>query len=274
MTIPGGGAFQVGPGQISDDSELALSLAWSIVSSKMYDPNCALLYYQNWLQSNPFDVGTTCRYAFSSPQRLNYMSQSNGALMRVWPIAIHGHRKGEEYIVKIARQDALVSHPHKICQDCNVLYCLAISRLLNGDNVSECLEYITTYMKNEQNDICKEVQEWMEEAISMEDDDALDCTKLIGWCKWAFILAFHYLSKGYDYETSIKRCLLKGGDTDTNACIVGGLIGAYVGMEGIPDYMKNPVLEFNCTSKNMRLGYIRPDKFRTAHYKYLCEKIV
>ena len=28
--------------------------------------------------------------------------------------------------------------------------------------------------------------------------------------------------------------LKRGGDTDTNACIVGGLLGAYCGMEGLP----------------------------------------
>ena len=38
--------------------------------------------------------------------------------------------------------------------------------------------------------------------------------------------------------------LLEGGDTDTNACIVGGMIGAAVGLSNIPSTMKDPVLIF------------------------------
>jgi ADP-ribosyl-[dinitrogen reductase] hydrolase len=35
-----------------------------------------------------------------------------------------------------------------------------------------------------------------------------------------------------------------GGDTDTNACIVGGMMGALLGKNGIPEEMKDKVL--NC----------------------------
>ena len=32
----------------------------------------------------------------------------------------------------------------------------------------------------------------------------------------------------------MEEVLLKGGDTDTNACIVGSMLGAYLGFEGLP----------------------------------------
>jgi ADP-ribosyl-[dinitrogen reductase] hydrolase len=44
--------------------------------------------------------------------------------------------------------------------------------------------------------------------------------------KIAFIWAFYYLRKGATYQDAIRDMLLQGGDTDTNAAIVGGLIGA------------------------------------------------
>lgn len=37
---------------------------------------------------------------------------------------------------------------------------------------------------------------------------------------------------------------MQGGDTDTNACIVGGLVGAAVGVQGIPKNMAEKVLGF------------------------------
>jgi ADP-ribosyl-[dinitrogen reductase] hydrolase len=39
--------------------------------------------------------------------------------------------------------------------------------------------------------------------------------------------------------------LREGGDTDTNAAIVGGLIGAYVGYSKIPQSYKDAVLNFD-----------------------------
>ncbi len=38
-----------------------------------------------------------------------------------------------------------------------------------------------------------------------------------------------------------------GGDTDTNACIVGGMIGALVGVENLPElYLRNLI---KCNTK-------------------------
>ena len=36
------------------------------------------------------------------------------------------------------------------------------------------------------------------------------------------------------YDKAIFETLMLGGDTDTNACIVGGLIGCLVGYNGLP----------------------------------------
>lgn len=48
----------------------------------------------------------------------------------------------------------------------------------------------------------------------------------MGFSKIAFTYAFYYLLKDESYEYSIADMLLKGGDTDTNAAIVGGLVRA------------------------------------------------
>jgi ADP-ribosyl-[dinitrogen reductase] hydrolase len=55
------------------------------------------------------------------------------------------------------------------------------------------------------------------------------------------------------YEDSIYKTIQQGGDTDTNACIVGGMIGALVGIKGIPKLMVKKILCFDCTNpKNFR----------------------
>jgi ADP-ribosylglycohydrolase len=44
--------------------------------------------------------------------------------------------------------------------------------------------------------------------------------------KIAFVWAFYYLKNEIPYSEALKDILLQGGDTDTNAAIVGGLLGA------------------------------------------------
>ena len=69
----------------------------------------------------------------------------------------------------------------------------------------------------------------------------------------AFTHSFYYLLHDYTYEDAIKRMLLKGGDTDTNAAIVGGLIGAKWGVDGIPQEWRMKGLKFH----NFRHDYVR-----------------
>ena len=47
----------------------------------------------------------------------------------------------------------------------------------------------------------------------------------------------------------MREVIALGGDTDTNACIVGGLLGAIVGESNIPDFMKKLVQKFDCTDE-------------------------
>jgi ADP-ribosylglycohydrolase len=54
---------------------------------------------------------------------------------------------------------------------------------------------------------------------------------------------------------SLKETIRLGGDTDTNACIVAGLIGSAVGVKNIPKDMINKLLSFDCTTQ----GRLRPE---------------
>jgi ADP-ribosyl-[dinitrogen reductase] hydrolase len=51
----------------------------------------------------------------------------------------------------------------------------------------------------------------------------------MGFMKHAFVMAFYCLLKGLSYDATLALALKLGGDTDTNACIAGGLIGAICG---------------------------------------------
>ena len=46
-----------------------------------------------------------------------------------------------------------------------------------------------------------------------------------------------------DYEHAVKAAIALGDDTDTTACITGGLAGIVFGYDGIPERWRNSLLE-------------------------------
>ena len=60
-----------------------------------------------------------------------------------------------------------------------------------------------------------------------------------------------------------------GGDTDTNAAIVGGLIGALHGAESIPERMKSSILVRDVNSA----GVGRPPFLATNALPSICQRL-
>jgi len=54
-----GGTWNTIAGQLTDDSEMALLLAWMLAEGGTYDPDATLQVYQSWFDSEPFDCGMT-----------------------------------------------------------------------------------------------------------------------------------------------------------------------------------------------------------------------
>lgn len=287
MDMPGGGVFRVGKGQITDDSECALSLARGLLSHQPRDGfpfESVARQYAVWCNSEPFDIGNTCAAAFSvrPDQDGNYAevikqtaaaksaaSEANGSLMRITPVAIWSVGESEETITALAMAEATLSHPNQVCQDCNAVYCLMLEHLLrNPGDFQGAVDRGERFVLNSVHSIAR--QWFLEESL---DISTLVCTKQVGHVRWAFVLATHFLRQNESYKTAIQKTLLKGGDTDTNAAIVGGLIGALHGVGAIPSRMREAVLTFDA-SKPEATHRPRPALYRGMHVTKLAKQLV
>jgi ADP-ribosyl-[dinitrogen reductase] hydrolase len=288
MSMPGGGAIRVGPGQITDDGELTIALWTALNTSISRDSNTLLLSamkaYSDWYESCPFDIGCTCSMAFEEYNNffqentntesityfsdkiqdmlhlvssVNKSSEANGALMRSTAIATW-YAKNTDIIptrgADFAKEDAKLSHPNIVCQEVNAIYVYAIIHLLRGKSPNETIHLLNNYVNT--NITSEKVKRWyFQESLNIAP---IDCTQQIGHVRWGFVLSIYFLRNPHiSYEEAIMTTLIKGGDTDTNACIVGGMVGAY---KAIPDHMKKPVLEYDCTKlyRVARQSHIRP----------------
>jgi ADP-ribosyl-[dinitrogen reductase] hydrolase len=260
MTMPGGGFLRVAPGQITDDGELTICLARALAESKSFDLEKIAKNYADWIGSKPFDVGNTTRqtlgcfldaewqevckkegYAKAMAQAAysrSLESKANGSLMRATPIGIWGHRMKTDDLALIAKVDSRLSHPNKSCRDAVACYAIAIAHLMNhmGDRKGAVEKVIEWADANAVAEVCH----WLDDA---RDNVDVPYHPQIGFIKIAFTHAFRHLWLGTDYVESIRETLSGGGDTDTNACIVGGLIGAAGGAGQITDAMKTAVLD-------------------------------
>lgn len=273
----GGGALNIGQGQITDDGELTLALANSLMNSKYYSMNDAAYAYHCWIQSHPFDIGTTCRKAFTinnvnnqyadvmlyNAAKYNMFSEANGALMRLTPIPIRFWKETDDVITQLAKYDALLSHPNPICLDTNAIFALALAHLIKskGDH-KKTFHHIADYITN---NIVSKVKEW----FTFDRFKYLDCTsniaKLnIGHVKHAFCMSMNFLENPSDYQTGIEHVVKMGGDTDTNACICGALLGAIHGYQNIPECMRKPVLSYKFNESSL-IGYNRPSQYHASN---------
>ncbi|KAF5835189.1 hypothetical protein DUNSADRAFT_7779 [Dunaliella salina] len=95
------------------------------VCSQIHHRAAVAQRYMDWFRSRPFDVGNTCRLAFSacSPSEVpgraaqfNTTSEANGVLMRAAPIALWCVKHGMPYttVAAHARADSRLSHCSKV----------------------------------------------------------------------------------------------------------------------------------------------------------------
>jgi len=254
----GGGALRLAPGQITDDGELTICLARALSKGKD-----AARYYAKWLRSNPIDIGNACRMAFGirkNPTNEQMMvhtnsfvglreNQSNGALMRATPIAAFFYEEPDVVVAAMARDDALLSHPSPVCQDANAAYCVAIAYLIRGRSPQEAFSAAEAVVTNET------VRSWLADAKNQKTtaDIVVDMERNnIGWARWGFTLAFYNLMHNTCYSDALRDTIRHGGDTDTNAAIVGGMMGALFGCRAIPHEWLKPVLECETRPKWLR----------------------
>jgi ADP-ribosylglycohydrolase len=247
--VVGGGPFGCEPGQVTDDSELALALARSLVASGD-DFDVIARAYVSWYKSHPIDIGHTTRMAFglageitaerlwAHVERVNGDpgKQANGALMRVSPLAIWATTHAPERLAELARLDARLSHPSPNCQESNVAFVVAIADGLNGGTPRSMYE---AALKSVDTDLGREVHGWLVAARTEPPD--FDNWGM-GWVRVALQNAFYRLLHSEDFEAAVVDTVMQGGDADTNGCIVGALCGAAFGELDIPVQWREAVL--------------------------------
>ena len=296
------------PGQVTDDSEMAMSLAYAIMDNGNYNSlnqHMIFYYYLIWYYSRPLDMGFTTSTALSTLQYSenvnitqnifseeikqyisiqNSKSLANGLLMRISPLLCWFYMINKNYIKNIlesktskkyyelyykiyieVEKDSQITHPNRenavagailifmgICameQKYSGLDILKMTNILFEDNKFN-LSKEENILKNHFINI---IQDYTKEGFN-EDNYFKSVNNSIGYYLHAFKLTLYYLYRLDDMKKNmnIKEIYNKiifsicdfGGDTDTNAAIVGMILGPLIGLENFDDKYLDIFLSF------------------------------
>ena len=227
----------------SDDGATALCLLASLLKRGQLELEDLARRFSAWwaegymaVDGVVFDIGGTtgeaiARFRENTPAAqcgpTHERANGNGALMRVLPLALW-HEGSDEELVALAMRQSLVTHGHLRSQLCCALYCLWARGELAGD--ANAWERARTQLRA----MAQPHADWLYELDAYIDPVEPPTPGGTGYVVDCLHSA-HFACAGSTYADIVHRAIRLGHDSDTTACVAGGIAGLRHGVDGIPD---------------------------------------
>ncbi|SRR5579875_106975 len=230
------------PSVWSDDGALALCLLASLLERQRFDAEDFGQRVVRWytegymaVDGRVFDVGNTTAQAIRAIRNgtpaleagpADEYALGNGSLMRVLPLALWSRGSDDELIADAMAQSR-VTHGHLRAQVCCAVYCLW-ARYILDEHADPWGDAIATARAR----WSEASPERAELEFHIRPDDPAP-GKGRGYVVDTLRSARWAVDQG-DYEQVARAAIRLGHDTDTTACVAGGIAGLRDGVLGIP----------------------------------------
>lgn len=232
----------------TDDTEMALCLADSLLVCKGYDSYDIMMKFTAWVNHGyrtydgrpAVDVGFQTMRAIEDFEREPVIfenntteSAGNGAIMRLAPVVIAGMSGGG-----VDGDSAGYGDDAGFDIDVDTVARLAVLSCRETHN-SETAEMVTKIFAEVLCKICqgwgkKEIGEYIDSKMVIEKDGSR-LSNLGGYIVDTFAIAVFGLMNYDNFYDGMMAVIRLGGDTDTNGACYGQLAGAYYGYDLIPE---------------------------------------
>ena len=229
------------PGTWSDDGAMMLALLDSLLTVG-FDPADQGRRYLAWADDGAytpegdgrFDIGGATAAALgriragvpAEDAGGDETALGNGSLMRTLPLALTGHDLAPADLAGWASRASAVTHASALARTTCALYALVAADLVRGRTDRQAALTDATARLREL--VAGREREALEQVLAWPTREGRGHVIDAFWSAWD---AFAGAS---DYRDAIARAVAYGRDTDTTACIAGGLAAAYWGFDGIP----------------------------------------
>jgi ADP-ribosylglycohydrolase len=251
-------AHQVPAGTWSDDGALTLALLDSLLPAAgrhglHFDLADQGRRFRAWYETGAytpdgvcFDIGSTTRAALEALARgvsakgsgqAGERNQSNGALMRILPLALVPASIDTAALVRQASQSSAVTHAHPLCRTAAALHVLAARHLFTDPRRDSAAAGAARALAGAHRELLTLLGPdgfagiTIETLVELEAWPSCEGRGHIADALWSAWRAF---TPANNYSEVIERAVAYGHDTDTTAAIAGGLGGIWWGESGIP----------------------------------------
>lgn len=259
--------FFFGRGMVSDDTEHSCMVVQSLINSdfeleRFRTDFAKRLRY--WLAAFPAGVGKATARACvklwfgASPKSSGVFSAGNGPAMRS---AIFGAVfEDVEKMVLFVRASAIITHSDPKAEFGAIAIALAAftAKRSEATDGNSFLVELETIIDSEGDELMKLLHDVVESVTNAES--TLDYAVRIGLERGVTGYTYHtvpiaihaWLSHPRDYRAAVTSVVECGGDADTTAAIVGGIVGTATGLSGIPEQWVSNICEWPRTVGWMR----------------------
>lgn len=230
-----------GRGTYTDDTEMAIALAESIVEERAIAPkHLARHFLQSCDPARGYGAGTLAVFRLwsdgvdvedAADQVFDGEgSFGNGAAMRIAPVAVWRFRD-EDALQRDAAASARVTHAHPVAVDAAIVQAAAIAAAMRGEDVVDrSLDAAST-------DELVRGLEMVKRVRGGPLPRPTEAARILGNSAAAHKsvpLAIHCAATD-DFDQCVSYAVRCGGDTDTIAAMAGAIAGARFGGSGIPN---------------------------------------
>ncbi|MFO0723567.1 MAG: ADP-ribosylglycohydrolase family protein [Myxococcota bacterium] len=242
----GGGPFNWKAGEPTDDTQMSLAIARSIVKSGGFDQADVGKNFVGWLNTKPKDIGGLTRRTLGAmragmePQMAGYtawafdgfFNAGNGSVMRSGPASLLTAFKSDQELTRVAVQSSELTHADTRCTWGTAAIAKGVSLVMKGET-----------------DVAKKVAAWLEDksptlaaSLAKVPELPAEDVRTDGYVVSTVQAAFWALEHSKNFVDGIIFAANHGEDTDTAAATAGILLGAKYGLDGIPESWRSQVI--------------------------------
>jgi ADP-ribosylglycohydrolase len=243
------------PGTYSDDTQMTLAVAEALIEAGRADLDTLMRAtarrFAEWSTSadNNRAPGNTCMNGCRNLERGTAWrlagirdSKGSGSAMRVGPIGLY-YWRDHARLLEVARASSLLTHGHDAAVESAAAGALLVALALEKRTPSQMLATVREHCASRSSDLRSRLDD-LERLLTAPPEIALSARGLgEGWvAEEAIVSALYCLFQNPDdFEQCVLMAANTDGDSDTIACIVGGISGAFHGLSAIPQRWRTRV---------------------------------
>jgi ADP-ribosyl-[dinitrogen reductase] hydrolase len=238
-TFQGSEHHDLKPGQYSDDTQMSIMVAESLIENRGFAPQNLAERYVDWIVSGRArGYGKTTLLAVHNLlEGKSYAdsgvpgSYGNGTAMRAAPIGVY-YRDDLKEVIKVCKVDSAITHASEEAEAGSIAIAYAAA-LASQDDTEDLLERVHAVLPESK---VKSIIYSLGSLVSAKHIPSGAALRVLGTkadVRQTVPSALYCFLRFNNYHDAILAAIRAGGDTDTTAAIVGGLFGAKLGMKAI-----------------------------------------